>query len=201
VKARLNSDAARLAVFTFPNDPTPTMQVLVRTSSDPLLVARALRSEVRQLDPNLAAGQVKTVEDILSESLAPERFQSVLMSSFAIAAMLLATLGIAGLLTYSSAQRIQEFGIRIALGASRSDLVGIILKDCLRVSGAGIAIGLAASLATTRALSALLYDTSPLDPATFVGVPSILLLVAIAAAAFPAWRVIHADPMTTLRAE
>lgn len=201
VKARLNSDAPHLAIFTVPSDPTPTMQVVVRTSSDPLLVAGTVRNEVRQLDPNLAAGQVKTVADILSESLAPVRFQSLLMSLFAIAAMLLATLGIAGLQAYNSAQRIQEFGLRIALGATRGNLVGIILKDCLRVCGAGIGIGVAASVATTRALSSLLYDTSPLDPTTFIGVPSILLLVAIAAAAFPAWRAIHADPMTTLRAE
>jgi predicted permease len=201
MKARLNSDAPRLAVFTPPNDPLPTMQVLVRTLSDPVLIAPTLRKEVGQLDPNLATGQVKTVDNILSESLTSERFQTWLMSSFAITAMLLATLGMAGLLAYNGAQRIQEFGLRIALGATRRDLVGIILRDCLRISGTGIAIGLVAALITTRALSALLYDTSPLDLATFLGVPSILLLVAISAAIFPAWRVIHANPMTTLRAE
>jgi putative ABC transport system permease protein len=115
--------------------------------------------------------------------------------------MLLATLGIAGLLAYNAAQRMQEFGLRAALGASRRNLIGMVLRDCLRTSGTGIAVGFTLSLAATRVLSALLYDTSPLDPATFLAVPSLLLLVAIGAAVFPAWRVIHADPITALRAE
>jgi putative ABC transport system permease protein len=95
----------------------------------------------------------------------------------------------------------EEFGLRAALGASRRNLIGMVLRDCLRTSGTGIAAGFALSLAATRVLSALLYDTSPLDPATFLAVPALLLLVAIGAAVFPAWRVIHADPIRALRAE
>ena len=89
----------------------------------------------------------------------------------------------------------------MALGANRRDLLALVFQHCLRLSGAGIVAGLAASLAVTRALSALLYDTSPFDPVTFLAVPAILLLVALAAALVPAWRVFCTDPVTTLRAE
>lgn len=201
VKAKLTSKAPRLALFTTPTFRVDTMDVVVRTSAHPLSLASALRHEVNQLDPNLPAGAIKAVDQILNESLSPERFRTWLLSSFAIAAMLLATLGIAGLLAYSAAQRMQEFGLRVALGASRQNLIGMVLRDCLRMSGTGIAVGLSMSLAATRVLSALLYDTSPLDPTTFIAVPSILMLVAVGAAVFPAWRVIHADPITALRVE
>jgi putative ABC transport system permease protein len=201
VKAKLTSNAPRLALFTTSDNLLDTMDVVVRTSVDPLSLASALRYEVSQLDPHLPAGGIQTVDRILKESLSPERFRTWLLSVFAIAAMLLATLGIAGLLAYNAAQRMQEFGLRAVLGASRRNLIGMVLRDCLRTSGTGIAVGFTLSLAATRVLSALLYDTSPLDPATFLAVPALLLLVAIGAAVFPAWRVIHADPITALRAE
>jgi predicted permease len=201
VRAKLTSDAPRLALFTTSDSLPDTMDVVVRTSVDPLSLASALRYEVSQLDPHLPADGIQTIDRILNESLSPERFRTWLLSAFAIAAMLLATLGIAGLLAYNAAQRMQEFGLRVALGASRRNLMGMVLRDCLRMSATGIAVGLSLSLAATRLLSVLLYDTSPLDPATFIAVPSILMLVAIGAAVFPAWRVIHADPMTALRAE
>ncbi len=201
VKAKLTSNAPRLALFTTSDHLPDTMDVVVRTPVDPLSLASALRYEVSRLDPHLPAGGIQTVDRILNESLSPERFRTWLLSVFAIAAMLLATLGIAGLLAYNAAQRMQEFGLRAALGASRRNLIGLVLRDCLRTSGTGIAVGFTLSLAATRILSALLYDTSPLDPATFLAVAALLLLVAIGAAVFPAWRVIHADTIAALRAE
>lgn len=200
-KATLTSNVPRLAVFTIPNDWVKTMNVLVRTPSNPLSLASAIRREVSQVDPNLPAGQIRTVDQILSESLSAERFRTLLLISFAIAAMLLATLGIAGLLAYNAAQRMREFGVRIALGANRRNLLGLVLRHCLRLSGTGITIGLIASFIATRSLSALLYDTSPLDPATFIAVSFILALVALGGAMIPAWRVIHADPIKSLRAD
>jgi predicted permease len=203
LKAKLTSQSPRLAVFIIPgnNNWADSMNVLVRTSANPLSLAGAIRREMAQIDPNLPAGRMETLDRILDQSLSAERFRTWLLASFAIAAMLLATLGIAGLLAYHAAQRMQEFGVRIALGANRRNLLGLVFRHCLRLSSTGVAIGLIASLATTRILSALLYDTSPLDPATFVAVSFILTLVALAAAIIPAWRVIHADPVTSLRAE
>ena len=201
VKTQLTSQSPRLALFTTPADWVNEMNVLVRTSANPLSLASAIRYEVKQIDPNLPVGSIKTVDQILNESLSAERFRTWLLASFAIAAMLLATLGIAGLLAYNAAQRMQEFGVRIALGANRRNLIGLVFRQCLRLSGTGVAIGLVASLITTRTLSALLYETSPFDPATFVAVSVILTLVALGAAIVPAWRVIRVDPVLSLRAE
>jgi ABC-type antimicrobial peptide transport system permease subunit len=144
---------------------------------------------------------METLDQVLNDSLSPERFRTSLLLSFAVAALLLAMLGIAGLLAFNAAQRTQEFGVRIALGATRRDLLTLMFRHCLQLSGIGIGVGLAASVFVTRVLSTLLYDTSPLDPGTFIVVASILIVFALAAAMVPAWRVVHTDPIIALRAE
>jgi putative ABC transport system permease protein len=201
VKARLTTNSPRLLLFTTPPDWVKQMSVVVRTSSDPLLLVSSIRHEIALLDPSLPVEKIETLDQVLEESLSAERFRTWLLVCFAIAALLLATLGIAGLLAYNVAQRTQEFGVRIALGANRRDLLVLVFQHCLRLSGTGIVAGLAASIVVTRALSALLYETSPLDPMTFIAVPLILVLVALGAALFPAWRVLRTDPVTALRAE
>jgi predicted permease len=201
VKATLTSNSPRSLLFTTWPDWTSDGNIVVRTSGDPLLLASAIRREIKRLDPSLPVEEIETLDQVLQESLSAERFRTWLLICFAIAALMLATLGIAGLLAYNAAQRTQEFGVRIALGANHRDLLLLVFQHCLRLSGAGIAIGLAVSMAVTRALSALLYNTSPVDPATFLVVPFLLALVALGAALFPAWRVIRTDPMTALRAE
>ncbi len=201
VKARLSSDTPRSLLIATPPDWLKQMNVVVRASGDPVPLANAIRREIAQLDPNLPVDKLQTLDRALSESLSAERFRTWLLVCFAIAALVLATLGIAGLLAYNVAQRTREFGVRMALGANRSNLLVLVFQHCLRLSGAGIAVGLAASLAVTRALSALLYETSPFDLVTFLTVPLILTLVAVAAALVPAWRVFCTDPVTTLRTE
>jgi putative ABC transport system permease protein len=177
------------------------MDVVVRTSGDPLLLASAIRREINRLDPSLPVGRIETLDQVLEESLSAERFRTWLLICFAIAALLLAMLGIAGSLAYNTAQRTHEFAVRIALGADRRTLLLLILAHCLRLSGIGIAVGLLASIFATRALGSLLYDTSPHDLETFIAVPSILALVALGASMIPAWRAIHTDPIIALRAE
>jgi len=201
VKARLNSDAPRSLLFMTWPEWINQMNVLVRTSGDPILLAGAIRREINRLDPNLPVGNIETVGEALGKSLSPERFRTWLLICFAIAALLLAMLGIAGLLAYNTAQRAHEFGIRIALGANRRVLFLLVLTHCLRLSGSGIAVGLLVSIFATRALASMLYDTNPNDLQTLITVPSILAAVALAASIFPAWRVIHTDPITALRAE
>lgn len=201
VKARLSSDTPRSLLFMTPPDWVKQMNIIVRASGDPLQLANAIRHEIAQVDPNLPLDKLATLDQSLSDSLSAERFRTWLLVCFAIAALVLATLGIAGLLAYNVAQRTREFGVRMALGANRRDLLALVFRHCLRLSGSGIVVGLAASFAVTRALSALLYDTSPLDPVTFLAVPLLLLVVALAAALVPAWRVFRTDPVTTLRAE
>ncbi|MGI9073963.1 MAG: FtsX-like permease family protein [Bryobacteraceae bacterium] len=201
VKDRLTSNSPRLILFTTPEDWVSEMNVVARTSGDPLSLASAVRHEVKQFDPSLPIENIETIDRVLEDSLSAERFRTLLLASFAIAALLLAMLGIAGLLAYNTAQRAQEFGVRIALGANRRDLLVLVFRHSLRLSSTGIAVGLAVSLLVTRALSALLYDTSPLDPGIFIAVPFILMIVALGAAMIPAWRAVHTDPIMTLRAE
>ena len=201
VKARLNSDAPRSLLFLTWPEWVNQMNVLVRTSGDPLLLANAIRREINRLDPSLPVGSSETVDQALGKSLSAERLRTWLLICFAIAALLLAMLGIAGLLAYNTAQRTHEFGVRTALGADRRALFLLVLTHSLRLSGTGIAIGLLVSVFATRALTSLLYDTSAHDLRTFVAVPSILALVALGASIFPAWRAIHTDPIIALRAE
>ena len=201
IKNQLTSHAPRRLVLTTSEDWVREMNVLVRASGDARFLMGAIRSQVKQLDSSLPLEKIETVDQVLSKSLSAERFRTWLLASFAAIALLLATLGIAGLLAYNTSQRKQEFGVRIALGAERRDLLALVLKHGLRLCGAGIAVGTLASLVVIRALSALLYDTSPYDLPTFVAVPSILVLVALAASLFPAWRAARTDPMSALKAE
>jgi putative ABC transport system permease protein len=201
VKARLNSDAPRSLLFMTWQEWDNQMNVLVRTAGDPVLLASAIRRQINRLDPSLPVGSIETVDQALGKSLSAERFRTWLLIGFAIAALLLAVLGIAGLLAYNTAQRTHEFGVRVALGADRRALFLLVLTHSLRLSGTGIAIGLLVSIFATRALTSLLYDTSAHDLRTFIAVPSILALVALGASMFPAWRAIHTDPMIALRAE
>ena len=201
VKARLNSDSPRLLLFTSWQDWINQMDVVVQTSDSPRQFASVIRSEISRLDPSLPIREIETVDQALQESLSAERFRTWLLICFATAALLLATLGIAGLLAYNTAQRMQEFGVRIALGADRRNLLALVFRHCLQLSGTGIAVGLAISIASTRVLSALLYQTSPLDPGIFLAVPLILAAVALGAALVPAWRVVHSDPIRALRIE
>ena len=201
VKARLNSDAPRSLLFTTLPDWVNQMDVVVRTSGDPLLLAGAIRREINRLDPSLPVGKFETLDQVLEQSLSAERFRTGLLICFAIAALLLAMVGIAGLLAYTTAQRTHEFGVRLALGADRRALLRLVLAHCLRLSGTGIGVGLLASVFVTRALAGLLYETSPHDPGIFAAVPSILTVIAVGGSMFPAWRAIHTDPIMALRAE
>jgi putative ABC transport system permease protein len=201
VKAQLTSNGSRFLIFMTWPDFRYEGDIIIRTSGDPRMLSGAIRHEINRLDPSLPVGKIVTVDQLLEDSLSAERFRTWLLISFATAALLLATLGITGLLAYNTAQRTKEFGVRIALGADRRDLLSLVLSHCLRLTGTGIAVGLLAALFITRILRALLYDTSPHDVVTFLAVPAILALVALAASLVPAWRAMHTDPIAALRAE
>ena len=156
------------------------MYLLARTSADPRTLSSAIRTAVHRLDRSLPVENFRTLDEYLGESLAPERFRTLLLASFAAIALILSIVGIAGLLSYSTAQRKQEFGIRLALGATRPDLIGMVFTQSLKLSITGIAIGLLSALLVTRTLSTFLYETSRYDPLTFIGVPVLLALVALA---------------------
>jgi len=176
--------------------------VVVRTRADPAGLAPAIRAIVRQLDPRLGVDlNLKPMADIVSESVARPRFQMALLSAFATIALILAGIGVYGVMAYSVEQRTREIGVRVALGASGGDVVRLVLSQGIAITGAGIALGLAEAAAVTRLLDAMLFGLTPLDPLTFVVAPLTLGVVASIAAYLPARRAAKVDPIVALRSD
>jgi putative ABC transport system permease protein len=179
----------------------PGMALLLRSRGDPLSLTPALRSAVREIDPALPLYEVMTMEARLSNSIAGRRFNLLLIGSFAALALVLAGIGVYGVIDYVVTERTHEVGIRMALGADRSDVLALVLRQGMGLSAIGIGIGVAAALALTRVLTSSLYEIKPGDPMTFVGVSGTLLLVAFVATWMPARRAARVDPMVALRSE
>jgi putative ABC transport system permease protein len=177
------------------------LTLVVRTASDPLGSAKAVRQLVSALDKDLAVSDIASMEQVLSGSIAARRFSTVLLGSFAGLGLLLASIGVYGILSYSVAQRIPEIGIRVALGAKQWDVLSLVVGRGFRMVLLGVGTGAVAGLALTRLMSSLLFETSPADPATFVGVSLLLGAVALFASYIPARRATKVDPMVALRYE
>jgi predicted permease len=177
------------------------LKVIVRSQTEPSATAAAVAAQVRTLDPSLPLAQVRTMEDVVTESAGPHRFNTTVLASFASAALLLAALGIAGVLATSVSQRTQELGVRMALGAQRGDLLRMVLRQGMALALTGLAIGLPAAFAVTRVMSTLLFEVSPRDPATFAAVTAVLVIVALTASYLPARRATRVDPIVALRYE
>jgi putative ABC transport system permease protein len=174
---------------------------VIRTSADPAAVAHAAVEEVHKSDPNLPVTHITTLDGLLSESVSPRRFSAVLLGIFAGLALVLAAIGIYGVMSYVVSQRTNEIGIRMALGAQPRDIGGLVLGRGTRLAAAGIALGLAGSFALSRLLSSLLYGVQATDPLTFAGVALLLGAVALVACYLPARRAAHLDPIIALRHE
>jgi putative ABC transport system permease protein len=175
--------------------------LVVRTTGDPMAVAGSVRSQVRALDPNIPVANIRTMNDVVSTSLATPRLTGFLMGTFAAIALMLAAVGIYGVLSYLVARRTHEIGIRLAVGADRVQVLTMILKQGLTLAGTGIAAGIVAALALTRLMQTLLYQVRPSDPETFVLVSLALVGVALAASAVPAYRATRVSPLIALRTE
>jgi len=171
----------------------------VRTEGDPLRLVSAVRSQVLEIDRDQPVSAVRTMEDIVDTSIGRRNLTMFLLSVFAGVAMLLAVVGIYGAIAYSVAQRTQEIAIRRALGAQESDILRLVIGQGLGLTVAGVAIGTAGALALTRFTKPLLFDTSATDPATFVSIALLFLVVASLASLIPARRAIHTDSMMGLR--
>ena len=150
-------------------------------------------------DSTLAATAV--MEEVIARSVAPRHFRMLLFGLFALLALVLAVIGVYGVMAYSSSQRAREFGVRIALGANRRDILKLVIGQGFEMALVGVGVGIAGALVLTRFLSSLLYGVSPHDPMTFVGVAVLLLTVALAACWIPAMKAMHVDPMVALRYE
>jgi predicted permease len=181
--------------------PSISLRVAVRGEGDPSTLAANLRAAVWGLDRQLALGSVRTMNDVISRSTASRRFNLALLGSFATLALVLAAIGIYGVLAFSVSWRTHEIGVRIALGARPGDVVRLVLGQGLRVTGIGMVLGVVGALGLTRFLHSLLYEVRPTDPPTFLVVLLLLGGVALAASYIPARRATHVDPMVALRYE
>jgi predicted permease len=181
--------------------PTPQGSLLVRARGDPLALVPAIRRIVRELDPALPLFGVEPLTATLGDSLSQRRFTMLVLSVFAAVALLLAMLGVHGVLSYTVAQRTREIGIRMALGADRANVGRLVVGQGARLALGGLGLGLLGALALSRVLTTLLYGVRPLDPATFVGVTLGLGALALASTWAPARRAARVDPLVALRAE
>jgi putative ABC transport system permease protein len=175
--------------------------VFARTAGDPMSVVSAIRTAIATVDPELAMQDVQPLSSVVNGSWARHRFDAMLFGGFGVAALLLAASGIFAVLSYAVASRTREFGVRIALGANPGRVLWHVLREGMAFPIAGLAIGIAASLAATRLLQASLYEISPQEPRVFAGTAALLVVVAAAACVVPAWRATRVDPMEALRAE
>jgi predicted permease len=185
----------------FGRGPMRTLTLVVRTGGDPALLAAPVRRALRAVDPDLAASDIRTLQQVVDRSVAQPRFTMLLLLAFGGGALLLAAVGVYGVISYAVAQRTREMGIRRALGAQRVDVVRLIVGQGLRLAAIGVAIGVAAALAASRVLGTLLFGVRATDPLTFAAIPFLLLTVAFLASAIPALRALRTDPTTALRAE
>jgi putative ABC transport system permease protein len=178
---------------------TNNVSLVVRSASDPLILSTAVRREVEAVDQDVPASSVKSMNQLLSASVAPRRFNLSLVMIFAVAALLLAALGIYGVTSYSVTQRTFEIGIRLAVGAQQGDIFKLILFQVLKLVAIGVAIGLFGSFILTQIIASLLFGVSTYDPTTFATTSLILIIVALLASYVPARRATKIDPITSLR--
>ena len=182
-------------------NPWFSASLAVRTAGDPLSFLLAVKEAVARVDKDQPVSRVRTMEEVAAEATSQPRFRAELVSLFAVLALILAAVGLSGVLAFSVGQRTREFGIRMALGARTGDVLRLVLGGALRMTAAGVAIGLAGAAALTRFLETLLFAVKPVDAVTFFSAAGLLALAALGACAAPAWRATRVDPAATLRQE
>ena len=175
--------------------------IVVRTSADPLALSHAVEEQLRAIDPSVGIGHVRTMEQVRSAAVAMRQFNMTLLSIFAALALVLAAIGIYGVITYSVAQRTHEIGVRMALGAKHGDVMRLVLRQGMVLAGFGVGLGTAGALALTRLLESYLYQVRPTDPIAFSSTALLLVAVAMLASYVPARRATRVDPMVVLRHE
>jgi predicted permease len=187
--------------FWFPQVPGRQLSIVARTLGDPVAMAHLIAAQVTEIDANQPVGEVRPMREFVADDLAQPRFTMLLLGSFAAAALLLAAIGLFGVIAFGVTQRTREIGVRVALGAQHADILRLIMQRGMLLTGTGLAIGFLAALALGRVLAGLLYGITPTDPATLLTVALFLAAVAMLATYLPARRAARLDPTVALRAE
>jgi predicted permease len=197
------ADREPAAMAYAPNSASPgrPQNLVIKTAGEPMAIAGSVRAALQSLDPSLPVSPPRTLDDVVGASLTQRRFNVTLLVVFAGIALILAIAGIYGTVAYSVAQRTQEIGIRVALGASSREILGLVLSGALKPVAAGLVIGVVAALGLTRLLEGLVYGVSTTDPLTFVSLPVALGVVAVLAGLIPAIRATRVDPLEALRVD
>jgi putative ABC transport system permease protein len=181
--------------------PQPATSFVIRTQGDPQAQASIIRSEIWRLDSQQAIANINTLDNIIARSLSGRRFSMTIFSVFALIAVILASVGIYSVISYSVTQRVHEFGIRLALGAQRKNVLSMVVRQGMILALSGVAIGLIASFLLTRVISKMLYGVSPIDIATFLLASALSLTLAPLACLIPARRATRVNPLIALREE
>jgi predicted permease len=197
----LRQDTAPTAYTAYMQDPPGQMNFEVRTVGDATAMTSSIRDAIREVDPNLPLFAVKTQIQQAAESLAQERLFATLSSVFGVLALLLACVGLYGVMSYSVTRRTNEIGIRMALGASATRVLGMVMRESMQVVGTGIVIGVGAAVASTRLIESMLFGLAPTDPLTISFAALVLIAVSALAGYIPARRASKVDPMIALRYE
>ncbi|HKF58839.1 MAG TPA: FtsX-like permease family protein, partial [Blastocatellia bacterium] len=191
-----------VSIYQLPQDFASTFgNVVVRTSGDPASLVPAIRRELANIDPDQPIYNARTMDQVVSQSIADRRFVLILLGAFSLLALLLASIGIYGVMSYSVAQRTQEIGVRMALGAARTQVFGMMITGAARLALAGIVLGVVGALALTRLMTAFLFGVSPSDPLTFLLISAFLAAIALLSSSIPVRRAMKVDPIAALRCQ
>jgi putative ABC transport system permease protein len=177
------------------------MRLVVKTQLEPSAMASTIRQEVRAIDPSLPVTAVQTMTDVVRTSASTPRFNARLVGAFALLALLLAAVGIAGVLATSVSRRTQEIGVRLALGARPRMLVAMVLREGMLLAAIGLAVGWPVAWMLSRVMGSMLFEVGPRDPLVFAGAAVLMGMVAVAASGIPAWRASRVEPIAALRRE
>jgi predicted permease len=197
----LAEGAAPTFYANYASRPAATMNIAVRTRGEPDAIVPELRAVLRAMDPTVPLGDVRTMEDLIADSIGQPRLMSIAVGLFAATALCLSLVGLYGVLAHAVALRQREFGLRIALGATGHDILGIVVRGGMLRIVLGLAIGVPAAIASSRLLEGLLFGVAPLDPISFAAVTVLLVSVGLVACLVPAWRALRLDPVAALRAD
>jgi putative ABC transport system permease protein len=197
----LETEQRPLMYFPERRSGSPNMTLLVSTSGDPAELTASIRREVSVMDPALPLGSVRTMDEVVDAAFAQRRFNVVVLGVFAVTALVLAGIGLYSVMAYAVRQRTNELGVRLALGAQRTEVVRMILGESLRLVAGGVVLGLGGALLLNQFLSTLLFEVKPTDPVSLVAASVLLAGIALLGSFLPARRAARVDPMTTLRQE